>query len=315
MRGRYAPSPTGYLHLGNARTALVAYWQARKKGGDFVMRVEDLDSLRTKPDMIDINLAELRWLGLEWDEGPDVGGVHAPYLQSQRHALYQEALDKLQAGGHLFECYLSRKDLREIASAPHGGSSNYGELERQRNQLVKTQKQAEGKTPSLRFKVDRPVITFTDTLQGEQSFEIGDFIVKRADQEWAYQLAVVVDDIAMNINKVVRGDDLLESTAAQLLLYEALDASPPEFLHVPLVLDAAGERMSKRNDSLTLTSVKEAGVAADRLVGLLAYSLGMIKAPRVLGVVEGLKVYDQSKLSPTPFTLTPELLDWLYAAT
>ena len=314
MRGRYAPSPTGFLHLGNARTALVAYWQARSKGGHFVMRVEDLDSLRTKPEMIEINLSELRWLGLEWDEGPNVGGTYAPYLQSQRHALYRRALEKLRASNQLFECYLSRKDLREIASAPHGSPNHYGELERQHNQRLKLKKQAEGKAPSLRFLVDRPVI-FEDALQGSQSFEIGDFIVKRADGEWAYQLAVVVDDISMKISEVVRGDDLLESTAAQLLLYSALDAPAPTFLHVPLLLDEAGERMSKRNDSLTLTSVKEAGVKVNRLVGLLAFSLGLLEKPRALSVAEGLELYATENLSRDPFALTKPHLDWLYAAT
>lgn len=278
------------------------------------MRVEDLDSLRTKPEMIETNLSELRWLGLKWDEGPDVGGSYEPYLQSQRHAFYQQALDKLRAKNHLFKCYLSRKDLREIASAPHGRANFYGELERQRNQSLKAKKQAEGKAPSLRFLVDKPVITFTDKLQGEQSFEIGDFIVKRADGEWAYQLAVVADDSAMRISEVVRGDDLLESTAAQLLLYEALDAPAPTFLHVPLLLDEAGERMSKRNDSLTLTSVKEDGVKVDRLVGLLAFSLGLMEEPKRLSVTEGLELYSLDKLSRDPFALTKPHLDWLYEA-
>ena len=276
------------------------------------MRVEDLDSQRSKPEMVQANLNELRWLGLKWDEGPQKGGPHAPYLQSQRFSLYREALGMLR--GNLFECYLSRKDLREIASAPHGGAPLYGELQRSENERLKPQKQAEGKAPSLRFRVDRPVISFEDKLQGPQSFTTSDFIVKRADGEWAYQLAVVADDIAMNITEVVRGDDLLESTAAQLLLYDALGATPPAFLHVPLLLDETGERMSKRKGSLTLTALKDEGVAPERVVGLLAYSLGLLASPKPLSVKDAAALYRPDHLSPTPFKLSSQHLAWLRAA-
>ena len=193
------------------------------------MRVENLDSARSRAEMIEANLNELRWLGLTWDEGPDVGGKFAPYVQSERHELYQEALERLETQQKLFECYLSRKDLREIASAPHGELGAYGDLERALNDEVREEKRLTGKTPSLRFRTDGGSTSFTDLLQGEQTFQVGDFVVKRADGEWAYQLAVVVDDIAMNITEVVRGADLLESTAAQILLYRALDAAPPVF--------------------------------------------------------------------------------------
>lgn len=311
-RGRYAPSPTGYLHLGNARTALVAYWHAKSQAGDFVMRVEDLDSARSKPEMVTANLAELRWLGLTWDEGPDVGGPHAPYLQSQRHHFYEGALARLEARNHVFECYLSRKDLREIASAPHGQMPLYGNNEREQNERVKDQKRLEGKVPSLRFRVEQAQVVFHDTLQGKQSLELGDFIVKRADGEWAYQLAVVVDDIAMDITEVVRGDDLLQSTAAQLLLYKVLSAKPPTFLHVSLLLDSAGERMAKRKGSLTLTALKNQGVEPRRIVGLLAYTLGLIPEPTEVSVVQGLELYTLRKLGRTPFCLTEDLQAWLF---
>ena len=196
----------------------------------------------------------------------------APYVQSQRHDLYEQALQRLETRNKLFECYLSRKDLRELASAPHGKMPAYGKLERALNDELREKKQRDGKTPSLRFRVDGTNVSFTDLLQGEQTFQPGDFVVKRADGEWAYQLAVVVDDIAMNISEVVRGADLLESTAAQLLLYRALDATPPTFLHVPLLLDKTGERMAKRKGSLTLTALKEQGVKPERVVGLLAHT-------------------------------------------
>ena len=312
IRGRYAPSPTGYLHLGNARTALVAYWHTKSRGGSFVMRVEDLDSARSKPDMIGANLDELRWLGLDWDEGPDVGGPHAPYVQSQRHPLYEKVLSKLEAQGHTFKCYLSRKDLRETAAAPHGQMLVYGAREREQNERARMQKIAEGKSPSLRFRVDEERVTFTDALQGEQRQSVGDFIIKRSDSEWAYQLAVVADDIAMGITEIVRGDDLLQSTAAQLLLYKALGATPPTFLHVPLLMDGTGERMAKRKGSLTLTSLKEQGVTAQRVVGLLAYTLGLIPELAGLSVEEGLELYTQDLLQVHPAIFTNSLQDWLF---
>ena len=311
IRGRYAPSPTGYLHLGNARTALVAYWQARAQDGSFVLRVEDLDSARSKPEMVTANLDELRWLGLEWDEGPDVGGPYAPYVQSERHELYQQTLEQLQASGHIYECYLSRKDLRAVASAPHGHMPVYGVQERELNTKLRDRKRLEGKTPSLRFRVDKPVRSFCDAFQGKQRSETGDFVVKRADGEWAYQLAVVVDDLTMHISDVVRGDDLLQSTGAQLQLYEALGETPPRFLHVPLLQDETGERMAKRKGSLTLTALQNQGIKPERVVGLLTHSLGLMPEPTEIPIKGSLDLYRPSALNPTPFSLTADLLAWL----
>lgn len=315
LRGRYAPSPTGALHLGNARTALVAFWSARSEGGTFVMRVEDLDKERTIPAMVGGNLEELCWLGLEWDEGPDVGGPHAPYVQSERGALYEAALERLRAQERVFACYLSRKDLREMASAPHGQGVVYGPLERQQNVKLAESKKRAGKAPSLRFRVDPRRLTFRDAFAGSQEIDtetqVGDVVVRRADGLWAYALAVVVDDIAMNISEVVRGDDLLVSTGAQLLLYEALHAAPPTFFHVPLLLDTSGERMAKRKGSLTLTSLRAAGVKPERVVGLLAYTLGLLPELQEATVAEGLAIYKPEKITREPFRLEPRHLEWL----
>ena len=315
VRGRYAPSPTGPLHLGNARTALVAFLSARSQGGAFVMRVEDLDGPRTVREAVTGNLGELRWLGLEWDEGPDVGGPYGPYKQSERDAFYEEALRRLEAQDKIFACYLSRKDLREASSAPHGRGFVYGETERKRNSRCREQKQAEGKTPSLRFLVEPQTVTFGDALAGPQNIdvasEVGDFVVRRADGLWAYQLAVVVDDIAMNINEVVRGDDLLTSAGAQLLLYEALDKPPPRYLHVPLLLDVDGERMAKRKGSLTLASLRDEGVNPERVVGLLAFTLGLLDEPKEVELQNLLEPYHPAKLDRHPFRLEPRHLEWL----
>lgn len=279
-RGRYAPSPTGPLHLGNARTALLAWWRARATGGGFVMRVEDLDEARSREEHALGNLDELRWLGLDWDEGPDVGGPHAPYRQSARHDRYEVALAHLASSSRLFECWLSRSDLRELASAPHGRGSIYGPRERAENERVEAAKRAEGKQPAIRFRAQPGLISFTDLIHGPQEADaetdVGDVVVRRADRVWSYQLAVVVDDLAMGIEEVVRGDDLLDATATQASLARALGAEPPTYVHVPLLCDRDGERMAKRKGSLTLAALRDRGVPPERVVGLLGYTLGLL---------------------------------------
>lgn len=312
MRCRYAPSPTGFLHLGNARTALLAYLQAKSLGAAFVLRVEDLDSQRSKAQYVTANLRELRWLGLVWDEGPDVQGPYAPYCQSARHHLYREALGRLEKQERTFACYLSRKDLQGVASAPHGQPAVYGELERKLN---RERGKHPSKAPSQRFKVQAQTIVFEDIVMGPQRFSatggVGDFILKRADGAWAYQFAVVVDDIAMEVSHVLRAADLLASSAAQLLLYEALGSKSPTFAHVPLLLDENGTRLAKRQGSLTLTSLRDAGVRAERVVGLLAYSLGMLPELTAVSVQELVGGFDLRGLPKDDFRLELQHLEWL----
>lgn len=310
-RGRYAPSPTGYLHLGNARTALVAYWHALAQGGTFVLRIEDLDSQRSRAAYAQANLEELRWLGIDWHEGPDVGGPFAPYRQSQRHDYYLALLNELEQRHHLYDCYLSRKELREISSAPHGELPPYGPTQRRYNARVAAARQRAGKRPSRRLLVERDSMRFCDLLYGEQRYPVGDIVLRRADGEWAYQFAVVADDIAMRISEVVRGADLLPSTAAQLVLYQALGAPAPRFYHVPLLLDAQGQRLAKRNGALTLSALRARGVRPERVIGLLSYSLGLITAPSELSLAEALTAYRNRPLSRDPFRLDERLMAWL----
>src|SRR6266849_6749322 len=221
-RGRYAPSPTGDLHLGNLRTALLAWLYARCADGQFVLRVEDLDRPRVRPGATERMLSDLRWLGLDWDEGPDLGGPYAPYTQSERQTIYTDHLQRLQNAGLIYPCYCSRAEIARAASAPNedegprypGTCRNLSEAQRKRHE-------ATGRRPSLRFRVDDSrVVTFTDLLIGQQQQHvqnaIGDFIVRRADGIFAYQFAVVVDDALMHINQVARGADLLASTARQI---------------------------------------------------------------------------------------------------
>lgn len=316
-RGRYAPSPSGWLHLGNARTALLAWLRARQQGGALVMRVDDLDGPRTVPEAVDGNLAELRWLGLDWDEGPDVGGPAAPYRQSQRTDRYQAALDALAATGRVFPCYLSRRELRHIASAPHGATPVYGPAQRRANHGLAAGKRAEGKPPSLRLRAEPASLAFDDALAGPQSFEasldIGDVVVRRADGLWAYQLATVVDDAAMGITEVVRGDDLLRSTGTQLLLYGALELTPPAFAHVPLLVDTGGQRLAKRRGSLTLTALRRAGVPPERVIGLLAHGLGLLPERREVAASELLPAFSLASVPRAPAVLSATDVDWLQA--
>ncbi|HET7275313.1 MAG TPA: tRNA glutamyl-Q(34) synthetase GluQRS [Longimicrobiaceae bacterium] len=282
-RSRFAPSPTGELHLGNARTALLAWLHVRSVGGEFIIRVEDLDRGRVRPGILEAQLADLRWLGLDWDEGPDVGGRFGPYLQSQRRADYEDALNRLSRAGRLYECVCTRREIAEAASAPHDngdeGPRYPGTCDPRTPATESLHGRSDRNAHALRFRVLPGAVTFHDILQGDQTFEpyeeVGDFVVRRKDGVAAYQLAVVVDDAAMEITHVVRGADLLSSTARQVLLYEALDLTPPVWLHVPLLLDDRGERMAKRYGAITLAELRASGVNPGRVVGWLAESCGL----------------------------------------
>jgi glutamyl-tRNA synthetase len=267
--GRYAPSPTGRLHLGNARTALLAWLQARAAGGRFVLRVEDLDPQRSKPEHEQRQLTDLRWLGLDWDEGPDVGGPHGPYRQSQRGELYAAALAQLDT----YPCTCTRKELRETASAPHGLEPIYPGTCRHGTQHPE-------RPASLRWRVPSGEVTFEDRILGLQrqdvAADVGDFVLRRGDGAWAYQLAVVVDDADMQVTEVLRGADLLDSTARQILLARALGLSVPSYAHAPLVVGPDGEKLSKRHGAPDLSELRERGVDPRIVVAVLARSAGLV---------------------------------------
>ncbi len=281
IRGRYAPSPTGDLHLGNLRTALLAWLFARCAGGQFVLRVEDLDRPRVRQGASERMLFDLRWLGLDWDEGPDIDGPYAPYTQSERQEIYTHYLQLLADKDLVYPCYCSRAEIARAASAPHGDEGpRYPGTCRHLTQAQRREHEEHNRRPSLRFRVDdERVVSFTDLLVGpvEQQVQqaIGDFIVCRSDGIFAYQFAVVVDDALMRINQVVRGADLLQSTARQILLYEALGFPIPAFAHVPLLLDEHGKRFSKRTQSAGLEPLRAAGATPARIAGQLAADCGL----------------------------------------
>lgn len=282
-RGRYAPSPSGEIHLGNASTALLAWLSVRARGGTYVMRLEDLDAPRVKPGAADRILADLAWLGLDWDEGWDVGGPHAPYVQSARTDRYDDAFRRLRDGGFVYPCFCSRKDVAAAARAPQapGDEVRYPGTCRALGEEEIRRRLEAGREPSWRFRVPEGAPeSFPDirlgTWRGERP---GDFVVRRADGVTAYQLAVVVDDAAMEIDEVVRGEDLLASTLKQILLYDALGLPVPAFGHVPLWLGDDGVRLSKRHRGTSIREVREAGSTPEEVVGRLAARVGLIARP------------------------------------
>ncbi|NNF58107.1 MAG: tRNA glutamyl-Q(34) synthetase GluQRS [Rhodothermaceae bacterium] len=315
-RGRFAPSPTGGLHLGSALVALAAWLSARNQGGPFVWRVEDLDGPRVVPGAAEQQRDEARWLGLNWDEGPDVGGPHAPYGQSERSDLYEEALAQLAEAGWLFPCRRSRKDLRALATAPHGrdGLPPYSASLRPKTlapDWFARYRTATRPDAALRFRVADGPVTFTDCVQGAVTENVaeavGDFVLKRRDGVYAYQLAVVVDDLAMGITEVVRGADLLDSTARQIQLICALGATPPAYAHVPLLVNEAGEKLSKRDEALTLTLLRDAGVTPEAIVGWLAHALGQLDAPSRVSPSDLITSFDTARVPAAPITVPSEL--------
>ena len=262
-RGRLAPSPTGYLHLGHARTFWVAHHRARSAHGKLVFRNEDLDYQRCKPEFVSAMYEDLRWIGLDWDEGPDVGGLFGPYSQSQRRKVYLECWRRLRDGGFIYPCSCSRKDLDRALQAPHEDD----EIPYPGTCREKIVAAGDWDAPagiSWRFKVpDGERIAFNDLKFGKQHFTAGsdfsDFLVWRRDDIPAYQLAVVADDEAMQITEIVRGADLLKSTARQLFLIRALRYSEPAYFHCPLLRDERNLRLAKRHDALSLRTLRSQG--------------------------------------------------------
>jgi glutamyl/glutaminyl-tRNA synthetase len=291
-RGRLAPSPTGYLHIGHAMTFWRAQERARAAGGNLILRIEDLDVTRCRPEFFDAIIEDLKWFGFKWGEGPDVDGAFAPYVQSERRKLYLETLENLRAAGSIYPCRCSRRDVLEAAVAPHdenqepiypgtcrpvvgavvSAASSVAAVPpaASATQARRLPPQSQPAGINWRFRVpDGEQMKFVDQHLGRQSAvagnDVGDFIIWRRDNVPAYQLAVVVDDVAMQITEVVRGEDLLISTFRQLLLYRALNLNAPKFYHAPLLVDESGKRLAKRHASLSLRALREAGAKPEEI--------------------------------------------------
>ncbi len=275
-RGRIAPSPTGYLHLGHAATFWTAQERARLHGGCLVLRNEDLDRDRCKAHWAASMIEDLRWFGFQWQEGPDCGGPCGPYVQSERRPFYLDAFRALRKGGFIYPCRCSRKDVLRAQQAPHAGEDEplYPGTCRLSEPSPATSPGTERSVPDVpynwRFRVpDGERLMFVDGRMGPRTFvagvDFGDFVVWRHDDMPSYQLAVVVDDARMRITEVVRGADLLKSTARQLLLYRALGWHAPAFYHCALMEDARGQRLAKRHDALSLRALRAAGFTPEQI--------------------------------------------------
>ncbi len=307
-RGRFAPSPTGDLHLGSAASALIGWLFARRAGGVFVLRVEDIDTPRVRSGMQERQLDDLRYLGLDWDEGPDVGGPHAPYRQSERLALYDSALATLSERGLTYFCDCSRAEIARVASAPHAGDEGprYPGTCRELGMIERPWK----RSPAVRLKVPNQDVTLDDRLQGKVvenvQATVGDFVLKRGDGVYAYQLAVVVDDLAMGITEVVRGTDLLGSTARQALLGELLGQRPPRFAHHAMVISSDGTRLAKRAGGVSLRDWRLGGAPATRVLGTLASALGLVAKTAQISASELLQAFDGKSLVGRTQVSVPE---------
>ena len=294
ITGRLAPTPSGGLHLGNARTFLIAWLSARTTGSRVVLRIDDLDRARVKPGYIEQAIEDLRWLGLDWDG--------EPVFQSQRGPAYVAALQQLQTTDAVYPCVCSRREIEMALHAPHAGEEDviYPGTCRQ-------QPRTNHRPPAWRFAVTNAPVEFDDALHGHCRMDVaaqcGGFVIFRNDGIAAYQLATVVDDDFQGVTEVVRGDDLLSSTPRQILLCRALGLTPPRYLHVPLVLDAGGERMAKRRDSTRLAALRETGVPAAQVVGMLAASCGWANAGEKIVPAELLPRFDLAKLPRQPVQL------------
>jgi len=306
--GRLAPSPTGLLHLGHARSFLLAWWHARSRGGRIVLRIEDLDADRVKPGMTDQVLRDLEWLGLDWD-----GDV---VLQSRAPERFDDAVRKLLALGAAYPCTCTRKEIESAQSAPHAGEEKgrYPGTCRGRFASIEQAERSTGRSPAVRLRVPPGRVRIDDGFAGpfesDVEREVGDFPIARREGAAAYQLAGVIDDARAGVTEVLRGDDLLPSTARQWLVQEALGLPHPRWFHVPLVVDEGGRRLAKRTDALALAQLREAGVDARAVVAWIARRSGIADAePCRAG--ELIRAFDLARVPRTPVTCGPRELEEL----
>ena len=318
-RGRLAPSPTGALHLGNARSFLLAWLSIRSRGGSLVLRMEDLDHPKVKPGATQQALEDLRWMGLDWDEGPDIGGSCASYTQSERVPLYRAALGRLRDKGLIYPCVCSRRDVLHGQSAPQDGEDRQRYTGRCRDRFASyaeaCRELPSDRLPAWRFRAGPGERGFEDGFRGWQHRDVasedGDFVLARHADGAGYMLAVVVDDHAMGVTEVLRGDDLLPATHRQLMIYSALGLEPPLFVHVPLVVARDGRRLAKRHGDTRLATLRRNGMSPRRLVGLLAWWCGWADLGEALSPRDLIPRFDLKTLRPEPAVLDQDILAWL----
>ena len=276
VRVRFAPSPTGYLHVGGARTALFNYLYAKNTGGKFILRIEDTDRARSTEESISAIFRSMKWLGLDWDEGPGVGGDHGPYFQTQRLGTYDEYAKKLLESGHAYYCFCSHEEIdreRKEMEDAHVSAQKYSGKCRNIGLAEARERIAKGEKAAIRFKVPAKEIKFDDIVRGELSFDgnlIGDMVIVRSDGISTYNYAVVIDDALMNITHVLRGDDHISNTPKQIVIYEALGFKTPRFGHISMILGPDGSRLSKRHGATSVEEYEKAGIMPEAFINYLA---------------------------------------------
>lgn len=303
--GRFAPSPTGRMHLGNIFTALISRLSAKRQGGKWILRIEDLDPQRSRTEYAKQLEDDLHWLGLEWDSGGlDDRNTDCSFQQSRRGGIYSEYLARLHKTGLTYPCFCTKADIR-ATQAPHASDGRiiYPGTCRPARQPYNTQPINSHLAHAFRIFVPDREIHFTDRLFGERKVnpaqECGDFVLQRADGAWAYQFAVVVDDALMGVTEVVRGVDLLDSSATQIYLYNLLGFNPPEFFHLPLICNAEGKRLSKRDPELAMDVLRKK-YTPERIIGMLAHLAGQIPAPEEISFSELLSIFDPARIPAVP---------------
>lgn len=294
--GRYAPSPSGDLHIGNLRTALLAWLFARHSGRRFLIRIEDLDD-RARAGVAESQLRDLQAIGLEWDD--------KPMVQSDRRAAYDAAIDILTAAGRTFECFCSRKEIQAAPTAPHAPPGAYPGTCRDLDDAERDRRRAEGRTPAIRLRSDTSGFTIIDDLCGRYTGVVDDFVLRRGDGTAAYNLAVVVDDGAQGIDQVVRADDLLSSTPRQAYLATLLGLPVPDHAHVPLVLNTSGQRLAKRDGAVTLADLALVGVDTGQVLSVMASSLRLTRRDETVTASTLLDRFDPTRLPDGPWILDP----------
>lgn len=316
IRVRFAPSPTGYLHIGGARTALFNWLYARHYGGTFVLRIEDTDTLRSTPEAVKAIIDGMNWLGLDWDEGPEKGGEYGPYFQMQRLNLYQQYVDQLLKKGKAYYCYCTSEELeaRRKKRLTEGGSAIYDRKCLNLSDAEKRQFEQEGRKPAIRLKMPESQITVHDLIKGRMDFDsrlLSDFVIVKSDGIPTYNFAVVVDDILMKISLVMRGDDHISNTPKQIVIYQALEADLPDFAHIPMIMGPDNTRLSKRHGATSVMEYRNMGFLPEAVVNYITH-LGWSSGDNqeIFALDELIKGFTLDKISKHAAIFNMEKLNW-----
>ncbi len=316
IRVRFAPSPTGYLHIGGARTALFNWLYARHHKGTFILRIEDTDQVRSTEEAVNVILEGMKWLGLDWDEGPEKGGEYGPYYQMQRLHFYQEYTEKLLKDKKAYRCYCSREELAESRekSSKDGENPNYDRHCLNLSEEERKKYEAEGRKPVIRLKIPAKKIVFNDLLRGEVTFDgelIGDFVIMKSDGIPTYNYAVVIDDAMMDITHIMRGDDHISNTPKQIVIYEALGLTIPKFAHIPMIMGQDHTRLSKRHGATSVMEYEKMGYIAEAVVNYIAH-LGWSSGDEkeIFTKEELIKEFSLDKISKHAAVFSMEKLNW-----